>query len=685
MASVKIQVRDVTNSFSNMATTYSVQAGDTLSAIAKRHGVPLSSVTGYKSGNPNLITPGEVLTITPLAPVANQSTQAGPRMAPTPVIPAPANVAPAAQTPQPVQSPVQQPQTQPQPVQSPTAPTQETPDITRAAESIANIESGGNYQAVGPETGKGKAYGKYQVMDFNIPSWTREALGQQLTPEQFLASPEAQETVFNFKFQQFADQYGGYNNAAKVWFGGPGGLTNPGAQDILGTTTQKYSDRFSSTFGKEQPQQFNAVSTPTDTFDQKPQQFNAVSTPVDTFDQKPQESYQDTYNRNLGQSLEQYGLTPDKLASGFQTNPTNTLSSLVEQVTTSLGLPDVRSNIEKITTDIESISNERDKEIETIQDNPWKSAGSKSELIARITDKYEKRINNRVNKLTLLQNTYDDARQEAQFAVSTALNLYDKQRTFDQNRMNEALDRAEKRTEAERKLGVVNYSIQDVGGRTVRFGFDQGGSIVSQRDLGASSSEQITPGDYSSKQLTYISKLRENIADNDVYKKTVNMRTYANSVEAALSQAHGPGDIAAINQFQKVIDEGAVTRDQDVKLIQGAQSLVNQFKGQIARLEGGDQLLPEQRDQIRSTVNALYEAQIKAIEKDPYIMGAKHELKLNKIKEEDTVLGQLKNFAVTSSQPTATQSNDESVFDEVVGKKSSGGYLQNLWSAIIGG
>lgn len=43
--------------------TYTVQAGDTLSGIAAKLGVPTSAISGYRSGNPNLIYPGEVLKI----------------------------------------------------------------------------------------------------------------------------------------------------------------------------------------------------------------------------------------------------------------------------------------------------------------------------------------------------------------------------------------------------------------------------------------------------------------------------------------------------------------------------------------------------------------------------------------------------------------------------------------------
>lgn len=43
--------------------THTVVAGDTLSKIAQKYGVPISAISGYRSGNPNLIYPGEVLTI----------------------------------------------------------------------------------------------------------------------------------------------------------------------------------------------------------------------------------------------------------------------------------------------------------------------------------------------------------------------------------------------------------------------------------------------------------------------------------------------------------------------------------------------------------------------------------------------------------------------------------------------
>ena len=58
-----------------MAQTYTVKSGDTLSAIGAKYGVNYNQITGYKSGNPNLIYPGETLTIPDASPsLANAPT-----------------------------------------------------------------------------------------------------------------------------------------------------------------------------------------------------------------------------------------------------------------------------------------------------------------------------------------------------------------------------------------------------------------------------------------------------------------------------------------------------------------------------------------------------------------------------------------------------------------------------------
>lgn len=132
------------------------------------------------------------------------------------------------------------------PAAAPAAPAAVAPVVAAgdAASAIAAIESGGKYDKLGPVTRTGdRAYGKYQVMGANVPQWTRAHLGQALTPEQFLASPEAQDAVFKGQFGQYEQKYGP-TGAAKAWFAGEGGMNNPNARDQLGTTVQAYADKF---------------------------------------------------------------------------------------------------------------------------------------------------------------------------------------------------------------------------------------------------------------------------------------------------------------------------------------------------------------------------------------------------------------------------------------------------------
>jgi hypothetical protein len=122
------------------------------------------------------------------------------------------------------------------------------------ADAIAAIESGGNYGAQGPVTKSGdRAYGKYQVMGANIPEWTREVLGVSLTPEEFLASPEAQDAVFEYRFGRYADQYGPAG-AASMWF--TGSPTPKGRSDGY-TLDHDYVSRFMDHLGQE-PEAGNA-------------------------------------------------------------------------------------------------------------------------------------------------------------------------------------------------------------------------------------------------------------------------------------------------------------------------------------------------------------------------------------------------------------------------------------------
>src|SRR3990167_1747286 len=80
-------------------------------------------------------------------------------------------------------------------------------------------------------------------MGDNIRSWTREALGTELTIQQFLDKPEAQEATFEHMFGKFVKQYGSPANAASVWFTGKPMSEAKGRSD-KNITMETYVNRF---------------------------------------------------------------------------------------------------------------------------------------------------------------------------------------------------------------------------------------------------------------------------------------------------------------------------------------------------------------------------------------------------------------------------------------------------------
>lgn len=190
-------------------------------------------------------------------------------------------------------------------------------------QAIANIESrgSGGYNALGPLTKKGdRAYGRYQVMGDNLPSWTKEALGRQLTPDEFLADSQAQDKVFDHFFGKSVEKYGNPLDAASVWFTGRPVSAGKSSADILGTTGNEYVNKFSSEMqGLQGAQQAQRKAQPMMMQPQRPrnflemlglqkQQAGAQGETGQKFYQRP--AFQDTMGQ-LASSLNSMRLNPD--------------------------------------------------------------------------------------------------------------------------------------------------------------------------------------------------------------------------------------------------------------------------------------------------------------------------------------------------------------------------------------
>lgn len=123
--------------------------------------------------------------------------------------------------------------------------------VLDAMENIKRVESSGNYQARGPKVESGmyageQALGAYQVMPGNLPSWSKEALGREVSEQEFLENPEVQDSIARYKMQQSYDKYGNAEDVASVWFTGrPRSEAGGSVADVTGTTNDEYISRFS--------------------------------------------------------------------------------------------------------------------------------------------------------------------------------------------------------------------------------------------------------------------------------------------------------------------------------------------------------------------------------------------------------------------------------------------------------
>ena len=104
--------------------------------------------------------------------------------------------------------------------------------------AMSGQESGGNYSAVNKNTG---AMGRWQVMPNNVTPWAKRYLGINLTPQQFLRSPQMQDRLVKAVLGSYVSKYG-YRGAASAWYSGSPTLENNYNPQKFGPAVGEYVD-----------------------------------------------------------------------------------------------------------------------------------------------------------------------------------------------------------------------------------------------------------------------------------------------------------------------------------------------------------------------------------------------------------------------------------------------------------
>ncbi len=115
--------------------------------------------------------------------------------------------------------------------------------MAKYAAAIRKIESTGRYHITANAGGGRTALGAYQILDTNLASWSRAALGREVSQAEFLRSPQLQDRIFHHRFGQYLMKYGPHG-AARAWLGGEGAARSGDAADRFGSTPSSYAGKF---------------------------------------------------------------------------------------------------------------------------------------------------------------------------------------------------------------------------------------------------------------------------------------------------------------------------------------------------------------------------------------------------------------------------------------------------------
>lgn len=158
---------------------------------------------------------------------------------------------------------------------------------------------------------------------------------------------------------------------------------------------------------------------------------------------------------------DKYGLTQTQ--TDFWSDPQKTITDMTKSIYKMSGMEDANDAIKDITSDLEDLENKRDDEIGDINDNPWLTEGVRLRQIASVESRYEDKIANHTNKLRLLEDVRNNAQQQAQFAIGTAISLWDKERTFQQHQIDSWNEQAQRQFDNEMKIKAYNMDLSQLG------------------------------------------------------------------------------------------------------------------------------------------------------------------------------------------------------------------------------
>jgi hypothetical protein len=306
------------------------------------------------------------------------------------------------------------------------------------------------------------------------------------------------------------------------------------------------------------------------------QKVQQIETPRPDITQESQ--FKELNDQDIAKNLmSQYNVSPEVASPAkFVTNPIQAVQDLYKEIYDSLGIASVKSQIEDYSKQVAELEAERGSKIADINDNPWMTEGAREREINKINTKFDAKKKGLVDSLSLLDGYMQDARQQAQFITTTALNAYYKQAQLDQDAIDNAMKNAEKVRDAQLSMlkdqfSTVNNLIQAYPDAGIIAGQDNlttaaakvtSSSLIYKAEL--SRTQRLAEGGTSTETAagkpvpitpTNIKLGLVGFTDtqvNDIYQKTIAPSWFREKAEQILRQSLTPNDPRIQEEWDKL-------------------------------------------------------------------------------------------------------------------------------------
>lgn len=384
-----------------------------------------------------------------------------------------------------------------------------------------------------------------------------------------------------------------------------------------------------------------------------------------------------------------YGLTSTQ--NDFFNDPLGTISKITKQVYASTGIGDANNQIESISKDLEGLANSRDEELRAVDDNPWLTEGVRLRQREKINAKWSDKIDNRTNQLTLMENVRDSAQQQAQYALGTAISIYDNERRFQADQIQAYQNQAQREFDNAIKLATAGGNSKS-DGALGRYQDAMAAGIISPETgyfdfIGAENAAGRAPstgGAGNSNQVIDNERaLFSQFRSEPIVKDYNTILSKKLSVDQIIqSGVGGPGDLAVVYEFMKGLDPTSVVRETEYA---SAARSGNIFAGALAKYNGyfketGGFLPDSVKSGFQSIVNSKLKVQTQLYNNlsDEYRATAQRQ----GLNPDNVALG------YNNANPASVQGpkSPSQTFDEVINTpgQPAGGFFSNFLTGLFG-